>query len=296
MNSLKNSNKERKYNKTMITEVEEQIMKYIEDNEAFLRSFNNVYYVKFKNKLKGYSLKDYMITSYVKMNDIKGYSNYTELCELYLKKLGNGSIEEGEQLYDWYYETFLLNMDTEVQQLKKHHNKTDDDIFTAYEIKTIWNFYNGFMIEKIIRSEIEEAADYTSLADRSEEEQQYIDDNMAIDIELVSEASIYGLQIKSYTYLGIDPKEQQKHFKKQNKYMETYEGSEVYYVLYKDNKPIYKTLTDISTEIPYRSYLFTHKDILELNYKNISIGSYEGLTAEINNRMWLSDQIKEKQS
>lgn len=281
----------------MITEVEEQIMKYIEDNEQFLRSFNNVYYVKFKNKLKGYSLKDYMITSYVKMNDIKGYSNYTELCDLYLKKLGHGSIEKGEQLYSWYYETFLLNMDKDVQQLKKQHNKTDDDIFTAYEIKTIWNFYNGFMIEKIIRSSIEETEDYTSLADRSEEDQQYIDDNMAIDIELVSKASIYGLQIKSYTYLGIDPKEKQKHFNKQNKYIETYEGSEVYYVLYKNNKPIYKTITDTSTKIPYRSYLFTHGDLLELNYKNnISIGSYEGLTNEINNRMWLSDQIKEKQN
>lgn len=279
----------------MITETEREIMEYIENNEAFLKSFNNVYHKKFKQLLSGYNLKDYMITAYVKMNNIKGYNNYTELCELYLKKLGNGLIEEGEQLYDHYYETFLLNMDTEVQQLKKQHNKTDDDIFIAYEIKTIWNFYNGFMIEKIIRSSIEETEDYTSLADRSEEDQQYIDDNMAIDIELVSEASIFALQIKSYTYLWIDPKEKQKHFKKQNKYIETYEGSEVYYVLYKNNKPIYKTITDTSTKIPYRSYLFTHKDIMELNYRNTSIGSYEGLTNEINNRMWLSDQIKEKQ-
>lgn len=279
----------------MVTEVEEQMMKYIKDNEAFLRSFNDIYYKKFKQKLNGYNLKDYMIIAYVKMNTIKGYSNYTELCKLYLETLGNGSIKGGEQLYDWYYETFLLNMDTEVQQLKKQYNKTDDDIFIAYEIKTIWNFYNGFMIEKIIRSEIKETSGYTSLSDRSEEEQQYIDDNMAIDIELVSETSIFALQIKSYTYLWIDPKDKQKHFKKQNKYIETYDGSEVYYVLYKNNKPIYKTITDTSTKIPYRSYLFTPKDILELNYRNISIGSYEGLTKEINNRMWLSDQIKEKQ-
>lgn len=277
----------------MITEVEQQIMEYIENNKDFLKSFNDIYYKKFKQKLNGYNLKDYMITAYIKMNDIKGYSNYTELCELYLNKLGNGSIEEGEQLYNWYYETFLLNMDKEVQQLKKQYNKTDDDVFMAYEIKTVWNFYNGFMIEKIIRTTIEETEAYTSLAYRTEEEQQYIDDNMAIDIELVSEASIYALQIKSYTYLGIDPKEQQKHFRKQNKYIETYKGSEVYYVLYKDNKPIYKTITDMSTELPYRSYLFTHKDILKLNPNNISIGSYEGLTKEINNRMWLSDKIKE---
>lgn len=286
----------KEHNKSMITEIEEQIMQYIEDNEMFLRSFNNIYYVKFKDKLKGYNLKEYMITAYIKMNNLKGYSNYTELCELYLNKLGNGSTEEGEQLYNRYYETFLLNMDKEVQQLKKRYNKTDDDVFTAYEIKTIWNFYNGFMIEKIIRSSIEEAADYTTLADRTEEEQQYIDDHMAIDIELVSTASIYGLQIKSYTYLGIDPKEQQKHFKKQNKYIETYEGSEVYYVLYKDNKPIYKVITNLSTELPYRSYLFTHKDIQQLNYNNISIGSFEGLTAELNNKMWLSDKIKEEQN
>ena len=84
----------------MITEVEEQIMEYIENNRDFLKSFNDIYYKKFKQKLNGYNLKDYMITAYIKMNDIKGYSNYTELCELYLNKLGNGSVEEGEQLYN----------------------------------------------------------------------------------------------------------------------------------------------------------------------------------------------------
>lgn len=279
----------------MITEIEQQIMEYIESNDSFLRSFHNIYYRQYKQLINGYSQKDYIVTAAIQMNKLKDYSNYTEYCSQYLKALGKGDIEYGEQLHNYYYDTFVLNMDKELQQLKQRYNKTDDDIYTAYEIKTIWSFYNGFMIEKLIKSAIETEATYTALAERTEEEQQQIDTQMAIDIEVTAQITTLGFQIKSYTYLNIEEEEKQKHITKQNKYKQQYDNAEVFYILYKDNKPIYQ-IKNANNKIPYVSYLFTQKDILELKGEQTAIGSYIGLAKEIDNKAWLKDTIRQTHS
>lgn len=275
----------------MVTEIEQQIMEYIESNDGFLRSFHNIYYRQYKQLINGYSQKDYIVTAAIQMNKLKDYSNYTEYCSQYLKALGEGDIEYGEQLHNYYYDTFVLNMDKELQQLKQRYNKTDDDIYTAYEIKTIWSFYNGFMIEKLIKAAIETEATYTTLAERTAEEQQQIDTQMAIDIEVTAPITTLGFQIKSYTYLNIEEEEKQKHITKQNKYKQKYDNAEVFYILYKDNKPIYQ-IKNANSKIPYVSYLFTQKDILELKEEQMAIGSYVGLAKEIDNKVWLKDKIK----
>lgn len=274
----------------MITETEKEFMDYIEANEEFLRSFHNIYHKQYRQKLNGYDLKEYMITSAIQMNKLKGYTNYTELCSLYLETLGEGSTEYGEELHNYYYETFLLNMDKEVQQLKEKYNKDDEEIYIAYEIKTLWSFYNGFMIEKLIKAAISEEANIT-LVEREEEEQQLIDNTMAIDVEVAAPKTLLGLQIKSYSYLNIDNKEKDKHIKKQQKYKSKY-NSKVYYVLYRNNLPIYKVKYK-DKPIPYRSYLFTQKDIKELKTKDTAIGTYEGLVKEIDDKLWLIEKIKE---
>lgn len=279
----------------MVTEIEQQIMEYIESNDGFLRSFHNIYYRQYKQLINGYSQKDYIVTAAIQMNKLKDYSNYTEYCSQYLKALGKGDIEYGEQLHNYYYDTFVLNMDKELQQLKQRYNKTDDDIYTAYEIKTIWSFYNGFMIEKLIKAAIETEATYTTLAERTEEEQQQIDTQMAIDIEVTAQITTLGFQIKSYTYLNIEEEEKQKHITKQNKYKQKYDNAEVFYILYKDNKPIYQ-IKNANSKIPYVSYLFTQKDILELKEEQMAIGSYVGLAKEIDNKVWLKDKIKQTYS
>jgi len=279
----------------MITEIEQQIMEYIEINDSFLRSFHNIYHRQYKQLINGYSLKDYIVTAAIQMNKLKDYSNYTEYCSQYLKALGRGDIEYGEQLHNYYYDTFILNMDKKLQQLKQRYKKDDTDIYAAYEIKTIWSFYNGFMIEKLIKSAIETEATYTALAERTVEEQQQIDTQMAIDIEVTAPITTLGFQIKSYTYLGIEAEEKQKHITKQNRYKQQYNNAEVFYILYKDNKPIYQIKNE-NSKIPYVSYLFTQKDILELNIKQTAIGSYVGLAKEIDNKVWLKDTIKQTHS
>lgn len=279
----------------MITETEQQIMDYIESNDSFLRSFHNIYHRQYKQLINGYNQKDYIVTAAIQMNKLKDYSNYTEYCSQYLKALGKGDIEYGEQLHNYYYDTFILNMDKKLQQLKQRYKKDDTDIYTAYEIKTIWSFYNGFMIEKLIKAAIETEATYTALAERTAEEQQQIDTQMAIDIEVTAPITTLGFQIKSYTYLGIETEEKQKHIIKQNRYKQHYDNAEVFYILYKDNKPMYQIKNE-NSKIPYVSYLFTQKDILELNIKQTAIGSYVGLAKEIDNKVWLKDTIKQTHS
>lgn len=266
----------------MITEIESEFMDYIEVNEDFLRSFHNIYHKQYKQKLKGYNLKDYMVTSVIQMNKLKGYTNYMELCNLYLEELGEGSKEYGKELHSYYYETFLLNMGEEVQQLKDKYNKDDEEIYIAYEIKTLWSFYNGFMIEKMIKDAISEETNIT-LVKREEIEQQLIDNTMAIDIEVATPKTLLGLQIKSYSYLNVEEAEKEKHIKKQKEYKSKY-NSEAYYILYRKNLPIYKVEYK-EDEIQCRSYLFSQKDIKELKIKDTAIGTYKELVKEIDSKL-----------
>lgn len=280
----------------MVTEIEQKIIDYKENNNRYINSFNSIYesYKEWIESIKECNVKDYIITSTIQLNKITNYSNYTEYCSQYLKALGKGDIEYGEQTYREYYNAFILNMDNELQQLKKRYNKTDEDIHKAYNIKTIWNPYNGFMVEKLIKLKIESEATYTTLAERTVEEQQQIDTQMAIDIEVTAPMTTLGFQIKSYTYLGVKEAKKQKHIKQQKKYKEKY-AAEVFYILYKDSKPIYQ-IKNANSKIPYVSYLFTQKDILELNKKKTAIGSYVGLAKEIDNKIWLKDTIKQTHS
>ena len=41
-------------------------------------------------------------------------------------------------------------MSEDIDRLKEKYNKTDEDIFIAYEIKTVFQFYAGFLMEKIL--------------------------------------------------------------------------------------------------------------------------------------------------
>lgn len=61
--------------------------------------------------------------------------------------------------------------------------------------------------------------------------------------------------------------------------------------MYRDNKPIYQ-IKNANSKIPYVSYLFTQKDILELKEEQTAIGSYVGLAKEIDSKAWLKDKTK----
>lgn len=86
-----------------ITEGTEQLyLEYIRENGSFLKAFHRVYYMKYKEYLKGYSLSDYMITSYIRANKIEEYNNYDEFIGEYLLQLSEDE-EEAVEIYNSYY-------------------------------------------------------------------------------------------------------------------------------------------------------------------------------------------------
>ena len=115
---------------------EKEVLQYIKHNKNFLKDFHNIYYNIQRNFLTGYSLKDYMITSYVSFNKIKDFNNYNSFKQQYLLQL-NSDMETATELYEAYFDCFLENMEEYLTPLKKKYNKNNNDILIAYQIKTI---------------------------------------------------------------------------------------------------------------------------------------------------------------
>lgn len=258
-----------------VTEDAEQLyLDYIEENKAFLKDFHRVYYTKYKEYLEGYALSNYMITSYVKANKVAGYNDYDGFINGYLLQLSE-DIEEAIEIYNSYYYCFIENMSRDIKYLKRRYDKDDDDIYTAYEIKTVFQFYTGFLIEKKLMYHINGCGDYM-VADRTLEERRYVDNTFAVDIEVVGvTGQIMAIQCKSYTYLNISEDKKLIHINKHIEYMNAYDNSNTYYVLYKDYKPCYY----IKDNKP--CYLVKSVDVLGLNQSDIQMGTYEGLIKQI---------------
>lgn len=258
-----------------VIDIEEQIyMDYIENNKGFLKEFHKVYYNEYKEYLKGYRLSDYMITSYVKVNEVVGYENYKEFIEKYLLQIAEGT-EEAIGIYQSYYNCFIDNMMEDIKYLQNKFNKTEEDIYIAYEIKTLWQFYVGFLNEKVLTYYINNCSCY-SVAERSLRDKVYIDDNYAVDIEVLNEeGDIMAIQCKSYTYLNISEDKKRIHINKHNAYKNTYENSNTYYVLHKDCEPCYYM------EDNKPCYLIRSMDILKLNQNDIHKGAYEEMISQM---------------
>lgn len=256
---------------TDIIDIEEQIyIDYIENNKDFLKEFHRIYYNEYKENLKGYRLSDYMITSYVKVNKAVGYENYKEFIDKYLLQIA-ADPEEAIEIYSDYYNCFIDNMAEDIKYLQKRFNKTEEDIYIAYEIKTLWQFYTGFLNEKVLTYYINNYSCY-AVDERPLEDKIYIDDNYAIDVEAVNAVgSVVAIQCKSYTYLNISEDKKQIHIKKHDDYKNTYENSNTYYVLHKDYKPCYYMKDNKPC------YLIESEDILAIKQSDISIGSYEDM-------------------
>lgn len=130
-------------------------------------------------------------------------------------------------------------MSEDIDRLKEKYNKTDEDMFIAYEIKTVFQFYAGFLMEKILMYHIDDYSGYTVLK-KGLEHKRYMDDKYAIDIEAVGDTGqIIAIQCKSYTYLNISEDKKWIHINKHEKYKAVYGKSDTYYMLHKDYKPCY---------------------------------------------------------
>lgn len=215
-----------------------------------------------------------MITSYVRVNEIGMYENYKEFIERYLLQLAEDTTE-ATGMYNAYYECFIANMYEDIKKLQSKYDKTEEDIYIAYEIKTLWQFYVGFLNEKVLTYYMDNYSCY-GVAERTVEEKIYIDNNYAIDVELVNdEGDIKAIQCKSYTYLRLSEEKKKVHINKHAKYKSDYENSNTYYVLHQENKPCYYMKDNEPC------YLIESKDILAIKQSDISIGSYEDMMKQM---------------
>lgn len=257
---------------------EENFINYMDNNKEFLKAIHYLYYIKFKKQLEGYALKDYMVIAYINFNSINSFNNYISFKNKYLLQL-DPNIKEAYKLYDSYFYCFLENNIEEIEAIKRKYNKNDNDIKKAYEIKTVWQFYNGFYLEKKLIHAIENNSSYKAL-DKAEEEKIFIDNKYAIDLEIVSTSNnnnIKAIQCKSIKYVDVETKYKLIHLKKHKEYKKRY-NNPTYFLLFMDNLPCY--LKRRSCE---KQYLIASKEILNVSFESVCKGSYEDLAVWLDN-------------
>lgn len=257
----------------ILTEGEKQIVDYIRNNNEYLNEFHNVYYNNYKYYLDNYYTADYVITKKVAANEINGYDNYDEFMERYLLQLHEDLIE-AENIYIAYYECFIDNMKREIQRLQGRYNKTSDDLYMAYQIKTIWQFYSGFLIEKLIGYYVNEYGSY-KVVEHMGEYKRYLDNRYAIDMELEGVEGLIGIQSKSITYLKINDYKKDVHIKKHSDYKERYK-SKTYYILSYNYRPYYYNDTT-----GRRVYLIRSEEVKKLKINDLKEGTYKELAVAI---------------
>lgn len=256
---------------------EKEIIQYIQNNKDFLKEFHHVYFNDQVDYLTRYTLKDYMITAYVRYNKIKDFNDYSSFKYKYMLQL-NDNIYEALKIYKAYYNCFMENMDPYLKSLKHKYNKSDMDIKIAYEIKTIWQFYNGFYDETCLINAINNNSINYSVLNRSIEDKHLLDNNYAIDVEIKdNNNNIMAIQCKQLSYVNLDSNKKEVHLNKHNKYRERFSNA-TYYILFKDNAPCYYIASS-----NVKSYLIASNDILNLSYKSFYKGSYEDLTTWLDN-------------
>lgn len=252
----------------MIDTQEQKYIKYIGDNKDYLKEFHNIYYNGYKKYLDSYYTSDYVITKKIRANEVTGYNDYGGFVEQYLMQLSEDLIE-AEDIYMAYYEAFVENMENDIHRLQKRFKKIDEDLYRAYEIKTIWQFYTGFLVEKLIAMHIEKCSE-CKVIKNTEEHKKYLDNRYAIDMELDLQGLI-GVQSKSVTYLKISDGKKDIHLEKHKRYREKY-GAKTFYILSDDYRPYY--YIDLKGKMVY---LVASEDVKKLTVEQMHVGTYEGL-------------------
>lgn len=252
----------------MIDTQEQKYIKYIRDNKEYLKEFHNIYYNGYKKYLGSYYNSDYVITKKIRANEVTGYNDYSGFVEQYLMQLSEDIIE-AEDVYIAYYEAFVENMEKEIQWLQKRFNKTNEDLYKAYEMKTIWQFYVGFLVEKLIMMYIDAYGEYRTVK-HVEEYKRYLDNKYAIDIEIALQGLV-GLQSKSITYLNLSDSKKDIHLQKHKAYRGKY-NAETFYILSNDFEPCY--YIDQNGD---KVYLIASEDIKKFKVDQMHTGTYEEL-------------------
>lgn len=233
-----------------------------------LTEFNKIYFTTYPNTLEeiGINPNEVMITKLIPMHPLIDYEwdNEDEFYNayiLYIKDYFNyDSTEDAKELVAKLFYLFYETMQIELDNIR-----IDVDIaWEYYYLKTVGNFYNGLIREKDFLNISEPYLIY-----RDEDESDYIDNKLKIDIELILHNELYGIQIKSNSYLNTQQSLKTKHHYCMDKYIRDYGGQPYYLIFNANNKPMKNRKTG--------AYFIYYKDILKTTYRDLINGSIEDL-------------------
>ena len=234
--------------------------------------FNDIYFRDYLQRLKemGLNPKENIIVKAVQMHGIIDYpfESRESFYNIYFQYLSDHLGTDIETAYDFYIDKYDLFCEVMAEELEPF---TDEEIVELYVEKTIYNHYNGLKFEKDVLSLISE-----SLVHRENKERDYIDNVLKIDLELQTDNTLYGLQLKACSYLRVDDKLKQYHHKMMHKYKEQYNATDVFYILHNNtNQPMALRNNGF--------YLIPYEEINNYTINDFIVGDWDDLQNELNN-------------
>ena len=241
-------------------------------DKRLITRFNTIYYSDYPKKLKeiGRLPEEDIIVKVVPMRPIVNYDfeNEEDFYNAYFYYLADYLNMDMDDAYDYYIELYDLFREIMAEDLLEFDI---EQICELYVMKTIYNFYSGFKFEKDVSALIPESP-Y-----RSDKQLTELDTEYKIDLEVVGiDDDLYGLQLKTLSYVNVDKKTKGYHKSRMKDYIEDFGATDVFYILHNHNlKPM--KLKGANT------YLIPFGSIQCYELKDFVVGTYVELQNELNN-------------
>ena len=236
--------------------------------------FNTIYYKSYPKCLEelGRDPNEDMIVKIIPMYNIIDYSFETQedFYNVYFQYLADYLNDSVEGAYDFYIELYDLFIETMKEELSVF---TDEEIVEYYTLKTILNFYSGFKFERDVNALI----DKDKTVYRSSKQRDELDTIYKIDLEILdSDDNLYGIQMKTTSYLNLNNRMQGYHKSAMTKYIKEFGAENCFFLFHnKDVQPMKLKSTG--------KYLIEYKTISNYTYNDFVVGSYEELQIQLNN-------------
>lgn len=214
----------------------------------------------------------------ITFKEISMYRNYQEFRDKVYIKLGNGSLLIGKSEFKKLSEKFENYI---ISNYKDEF--LEEELHLYYEVIAIFNFYKGFLVEDIIKNEINKSK-YLKLA---KDEGIELDVYGGVDIQYYTIYDILkGLQVKPSTFLNQSLECKNKEINKHHQHPYFKKTNVFYFVIYnKQSLRIQYYSNNIN-----KSYLLSDKDVQTYSSKNIK----QGIMAEfLNQLIYNSEYIEE---
>ena len=241
-------------------------------DKRLITKFNTVYYSDYPKRLEeiGRIPSEDIIVKVVPMRPIVNYDFDTQedFYNAYFYYLADYLNMDMDDAYDYYIELYDLFREIMAEDLLEFDI---EQICELYVMKTIYNFYSGFKFEKDVSALIPESP-Y-----RSDKQLTELDTEYKIDLEIVGiDDDLYGLQLKTLSYVNVDKKTKGYHKSRMKDYIEDFGATDVFYILHNHNlKPMKLKGTN--------TYLIPFDSIQCYELKDFVVGTYVELQNELNN-------------